>query len=295
MGKREPLVSGDDYPVRRALVSDNALRIATVNCLHGMNLEYSRATGMAPKPVDKTSLAALAQALRALDADVIALQEVDRGLERSAGIDQVAWLAANLEMHGAFAPALLGSPDSRWTPPGLLDGGGPAYGIGLLSRQALRDVQRLALPGGGAGSRPPISKRGQNGTNPGWDREPRVALIATVARVTVITTHLSYLPWRAVRQLRITAAASSQGRAAILLGDLNLPAPMVRAVLPGWRHAGGAPTYPAGSERLQVDHILTRGALEVTGLRVGACITSDHRPVIADVRLAHIDTKRHNY
>lgn len=223
--------------------------------------------------VGRVDLDRVAAAVEALDVDVVAVQEVDRGLPRSGGVDQVAELAARLGWHGVFAPALRGDPLTRWTPVPDVDPGGPAYGVGLLARVPLLDVQRRALPGGGPGRRSPDAQ------GPGWDGEPRVALAAVPEggpRVT--TTHLSYLPWRALRQLHVVLRFAGDG---VVLGDLNLP-PRVLGVAvagTGWTVHPTGPTFPAHDPRMQLDHVLTRGlALHVTA---GGPATSDHRPVVA--------------
>jgi endonuclease/exonuclease/phosphatase family metal-dependent hydrolase len=221
----------------------------------------------------RIDLDGVAAAVRALDVDVVAVQEVDRGLPRSGGVDQVAELAARLGWHGAFAPALLGDPLTRWVPVPAEDPGGPAYGVGLLARVPLHDVRRCALPGGGPGRRSPDAQ------GPGWDGEPRVALSAVPEggpRVT--TTHLSYLPWRALRQLHVVLGFAGDG---VVLGDLNLPPAVLGVVVAGtgWTVHPTGPTFPAHDPRLQLDHVLTRGlALQVSA---GPALTSDHRPVVA--------------
>ncbi len=222
----------------------------------------------------------------ALDCDVVALQEVDRAQPRSGGIDQTAALAARVGGHGIFAPALLGSPDTSWTAVGAADPGGPAYGVGLVSRYPVVAWASQVLPGGGDGERAP----GASPQNPGWDHEPRVALSATLdvggRAVRVTTTHLSYLPWRGVAQLRAAASAAADGaEPAVLVGDLNLPVWPVRLALPTWRHAGGAPTYPAWNPRVQVDQLLVRGAIAVREVTAGARTTSDHLPLVATLTL----------
>lgn len=223
--------------------------------------------------IGRVDLGAVADAVRALDVDVLAVQEIDRGLPRSGGVDQVAELADRLGWHGVFAPALSGDPLTRWEPAPLADDGGPAYGVGLLARVPLRDVQRRALPGGGAGRRAPGT------TGPGWDGEPRVGLRAVPdGGPPVTTTHLSYLPWRAVRQLRVVLRLAGDG---VLLGDLNLPPAVLGVALTGsgWTAHETGPTFPAHDPRLQLDHVLTRGIrLRVT---TGPAGTSDHRPVLA--------------
>jgi endonuclease/exonuclease/phosphatase family metal-dependent hydrolase len=253
-----------------------SFRLASYNLLHGICLDRRGAV----------DLAHAAAAIAALEADVVTLQEVDRGLERSGGVDQVGALAAELGWRGVFAPALLGSPDRRWRRPPPHGGDAPGYGVGLLSRLPLGTPERLTLPGGGDGARP----RAASPQRPGWDREPRVALRVAVEvggqRVAVTTTHLSYMPWRGIRQLRVAAAHASSGAGpAVLAGDLNLPARPVRGLLPGWRSAGGAPTYPADAPRVQLDHVLVRGPLRVGAVAVPVRTTSDHRPLVAELHL----------
>ena len=249
------------------------LRIASYNLLHGINLGRHGAV----------DLPAAAEIIGELDADLVALQEADRGLSRSGAMDQVAELARALGMTGVFVPALLGSPDTSWTVCEA-DDGGPAYGVGLLSRLPLADVVRRALPGGGPGTRGP----GASLRNPGWDREPRVALTTTALAghrtIGITVTHLSYLPWRAVRQLR--AAVPTIGEAPnVLVGDLNLPPMVVRSALPAWQHAGGGPTFPSWRPRLQMHHVLTHGSVDVAGATVHTRTTSDHRPLVIDLAL----------
>ncbi|WP_165492247.1 endonuclease/exonuclease/phosphatase family protein [Egibacter rhizosphaerae] len=247
------------------------MRLVTYNLLHGLRLDGG----------GRVDLEAAAQVIAGFDADVVALQEVDRGLSRSDGIDQVAWLADRLVVDGLFAPALLGDPDVQRTTPNLGDPGGPGYGIGLLSRRPLGDVRSLRLPGGGDGRR----RRPASPQRPGWDREPRVAVRAVVdgplGPVAVTTTHLSYLPWRALRQLRHAARLAAAPRA-VLLGDLNLPTAPVRRTLPRWHHVSAPATYPAWEPRMQADQILLRG-LRALAADVVAETTSDHRALWVEV------------
>ena len=76
------------------------LRVATFNLLHGME----PASGA-------TDPDALGDAVRAIDADVIGLQEVDRGQPRTGGIDQTALVAGAL---GAVAWRFAPSVTSGW-------------------------------------------------------------------------------------------------------------------------------------------------------------------------------------
>ncbi len=250
-----------------------AVRMVSANVLHGRDLVTGR--------VDIERAAA---AVAGLEPDVVALQEVDRGQARSGGVDQVAAVATAVGGHGRFAAALAGDPQRSWEPAHGRDVDGPAYGVGLVSRWPIRHADPVALPGGGAGTRSgPFSP-----SWPGYDREPRTALRAELdvagRRLAVTVTHLSYLPWRGARQLRVAAAAAHDDPA-VLVGDLNLPVSAVRALTRGWRHAGGDPTHPAWRPRTQPDQLLLRGAPTVEAARAGPRSLSDHLPLIVDLRL----------
>ncbi|MCW2719421.1 MAG: hypothetical protein JWR81_3243 [Pseudonocardia sp.] len=260
------------------IVAGTRIRVATWNLLHGLDCRTGR-----------IDLAAVAVAIHAMDVDVVALQEVDRGLPRTGRVDQVADLARRLGWHGVFAPALLGDPQRGWTPGpgGGPDPGGPAYGIGLLSRTPLLGVARRALPGGGHGERRPEHV---GRVLPGWDREPRAVLRACVATgggtVAVATTHLSFQVWRSVRQLRVALdfAGRDTTGPALLLGDLNLPMPALRTALvrSGWAGSCAGPTFPAWRPNMQLDHVLRRG-VAAGDVQVGPRGPSDHLPVSATV------------
>jgi endonuclease/exonuclease/phosphatase family metal-dependent hydrolase len=209
------------------------VRVATWNLSHGLDMRTGR-----------IDLGAVAAAVDALDVAVLAVQEVDREQRRTGRVDQVADLAGRLGLHGVFAPALLGEPARRWHPDqgDGTDPGGPASGIGLLSRHPLLRSERTALRGGGAGERRPEDV---GRALPGWDHEPRAVLRAQVVPpggrpLVVATAHLSYLVWRGVRQLHHAASwTAACGLPAVLIGDLNLPLRLLRPHLPD----------PAGSRR----------------------------------------------
>jgi endonuclease/exonuclease/phosphatase family metal-dependent hydrolase len=241
-------------------------RMATWNLRHGR--------GPGPGRID---LGAAAAMIAALDCDVVAIQEVDRGQPRSGRADQIAELALRLGWQGLFAPSVLGRPrDTASAPEEVADDGGQAYGIGLLSRHPLRESARIVLPSGSNGGHSPLA-----------DREPRVLLRAAVTTaigdVTVRATHLSWVPWLAWRQLRWVLSLSCDGHGpTVIAGDFNLPACALGMALAGteWRAADAGPTFPARTPCLQLDHIVVRNA-HVAEARVGRVGPSDHRMVCA--------------
>lgn len=255
------------------------MRLATFNVLHGRSL----ADGLVDLP-------RLRDAVSGLDADVLGLQEVDRGQPRSAGHDLVAEAAAAMGGEGRFAPAIVGTPGGRWRP--ARDGDDdpadePAYGIGLVSRLPVRlwAVTRLAS----APVRSPVLVPGP-ARRVIWLRdEPRVLLAAVLATpagpLTVATTHLSFVPgWNGLQLRRAARALRQLPAPQVLLGDLNLPGPLPRW-LTGWRTLAALPTYPVDEPRVQLDHILGRGdALPaVTSTRSLPMPLSDHRALVVDL------------
>jgi endonuclease/exonuclease/phosphatase family metal-dependent hydrolase len=251
------------------------LRIATWNIFGG------RGRGGGPADLDLTLAT-----LRGLDADLVALQEVDRDQERSGRVDQARVLAEALGMEWRFAPTLFGpagwdpagrAPAWRAAEAGVADPGGAAYGIGLLSRRPLGRVETLMLP---------------RATRD----EPRVALVAEVATaagpLAVAGTHLSVVPGANVGQLRfLQDRLVRRAPPRLLAGDLNLWLPLVRALSrPGWRplvRGGTFPNRPPGrfGKSVQLDHVLASGSVWPRRSRIQAGPASDHRAVLVEVEL----------
>ena len=253
------------------------VRVATFNILHGR------------APSDgRVDLERLAGAIQSLDADILALQEVDRDQPRSLGADLTAVAA---EAMGAtahqFVAAVTGTPGATWqAATGSEQPGTAGYGIALLSRYPVSRWQVVRLPALGAPV--PMWHRGR-----GWSMvrdEARVAVLATVqvpgGSVTVATTHLSFLPaWNVVQLRRVLAFLRPENRPVILMGDLNMDAGQARRITRLTPLAGG-PTYPAEAPKRQLVHILARGLGSLTGSAVVALPLSDHQALTADVELA---------
>ncbi|MFD0482427.1 endonuclease/exonuclease/phosphatase family protein [Kineococcus sp. GCM10028916] len=252
------------------------LRIASVNAASGRDL----ASGAVDSFVLTTAVAAL-------DADVVAVQEVDHLLPRSARADQTALLAQATGSTGRFVATVHGTPG---TPQGFYPADAtvveePSYGIALLSRLPVLEWHEERMAPGRAKLPLPVPGAGLR-----WiPDEPRAVVAAVVETaigpVSVLGTHLSFSPLRSVAQLRaVRRFAESLPRPLVLLGDLNLPPGVVHRVLP-WRPLVTGPTFPAPAPKVQLDHALADGlpdSVRVTA-RIEQVGGSDHRGVVVDL------------
>ncbi|MCU7822967.1 endonuclease/exonuclease/phosphatase family protein [Kitasatospora sp. DSM 101779] len=223
------------------------LRIATFNLLHGQPL----AADGAPLPYPAEPAAPLGDAIAELDADVLALQEVDRHQERSGLVDQAAVAAKAMgAADWRFAAALHGRPAplAGWlTDPAMTSlqvygpaevdtaTGLPSYGTALLTRLPVRHwrARRFAPAPFGL----PLRVAGRRGLTPVPD-EPRAALAAVLegrhGPFTVVAAHLSFVPgWNVSQLAAIRRWIADLPRPYLVLGDFNLIGAVPRTVLGG--------------------------------------------------------------
>jgi endonuclease/exonuclease/phosphatase family metal-dependent hydrolase len=254
------------------------LRIGTLNLASGRD-----AVGRAGDAASVTA------ALADVDADVLAVQEVDVGQPRSGGVDQPAAVAAALgATDWRFAAAVAGTPSpfrGSWTAvdPPVLRGSwetltGPHYGIALVSRLPVRRWSVLAL-GAGRARLPLQAPDPRTGTTRWWwfPDEPRLAIAAELDGCTVIATHLSFAPHTALRQLvRLRRWAATLPGPVLLAGDLNLVGPLPARVFGGQRLVS-EPTYPSPEPRVQFDHVLGPATVQAAHPVVRRLPIGDHR------------------
>lgn len=253
------------------------LRVVSWNILHGQSV---RDGGV--------RIEDLRAGAEALDADVLVLQEVDVAQPRSGRVDQASEAAVAMGAKAwRFEATVCGVPSSRgW----VLDGTGPAaYGVAVLSRRPVRTwrVRRF----GPAPVGMPLVVAGRKGMVLVPDEE-RVAIAAVVEvdahhLLTVVGTHLSFVPGWNVAQLRALATEAHDLPAPRLVaGDLNLPGRVVDRVT-RWQRLVSGPTYPSWRPRAQLDHVLADPAwagVHAEG-RVVPLAISDHCAVVVDIEL----------
>lgn len=242
------------------------------------------------------SVERLGEAVAGLEADVVALQEVDYLLPRTGVVDHAERVAAACAGNGRpwshrFAAAVHGTPgDARtFRSATATQDGEPSYGIALLTRWDVTAWHELRLPPGRMRLPVPLPE----GSSPRvlWaPDEQRVALAGVLAtpqgQLSVVCTHLSFSPVQAVKQLRrLVAWADALPRPLVLLGDLNLPG-ILPARVSGWAPLVRAATYPSRRPRLQLDHALADGELHVQAAQVVPVGGSDHLAPVVDLGIA---------
>jgi endonuclease/exonuclease/phosphatase family metal-dependent hydrolase len=210
---------------------------------------------------------AVVDALRSLDADIVALQEVDRDTRRSGRIDQPTVIAEALGMEMAFAHHR------------SYDGG--KIGVALLSRYALANVRRIVLPTGGLAV-----------------LDAEVALADDVIRVLVVHFHPTDPRDAASRRAKMDAARLREARtvldlatrrpgATIVMGDFNArPQGPEYAAFSASLQDGcpdGFATWPATWPLVRIDYVWTSSELRSVACPRLPASASDHQPVVVDL------------
>jgi endonuclease/exonuclease/phosphatase family metal-dependent hydrolase len=246
------------------------VRLITFNTHHGVGGD------------ERHDLPRLAKVLKAVDADVICLQEVDRRFDaRSEDVDQALLLSRALDMQLAWGPAI--------------DRSGPGrepdreYGNALLSRLPILVSDVHPLPGEG---------------------EPRVALRTMIeldgGALWVTNTHLTNRSTKErAEQVKVLAELHTGAmETGVIVGDFNAgpDAPELAPIRErfgdawrlapdrddqaGWRfwHKDHGDTFPARGPRERIDQVWVSDGVAVAGAYVlDAMGASDHLPIVVDL------------
>lgn len=223
----------------------------------------------------------IAGVIRAAAPDVVGLQEVDVHFSARSGFaDQARALADALGMHVRFAHIYELAP---------LQGGAPPreYGVALLSRYPVRAFHNHVMP-----RLSTVEEESEPKPRPGF---LEAVLLVDGTEVRVFDTHLDYRGDPRVRQMQVAATLDILGgddRPTLFVGDLNArpDAPELQPLLARLRDAWrGRPdpgfTFPADAPDRRIDYILHSAHFEVAAVDVLDTTASDHRPVVAELRL----------
>lgn len=235
------------------------LRFVSYN-IHHCNPPADEKTG-------RIDVDAVAAVLKELNADVIALQEVDVYTKRSGKINQAQLLAEKLHMQVVFGKAI------------NYDGG--EYGLAILSKYPLSNATVYPLP-----------------SNADTTAEPRILFTATVSlpghqQLLMGNTHLDVKAAanRELQATKISSIANEQQLPFVFAGDWNdhpgsttlniLDKSFLRTC------TTCAVTCPEEGEKGIIDFIAFSRSTHAKTIRhkVIPSVVSDHYPVIADLKI----------
>jgi endonuclease/exonuclease/phosphatase family metal-dependent hydrolase len=215
----------------------------------------------------------VAALIRSTNADIVLLQEVDRGTRRSGQVDQVAVLGDLTKYATAFGRSL--------------DFDGGQYGIAALSRGVIARPATEPLP-----VQPPQARSGQS-------YEPRAALIlmttTPLGPIQAVNTHLDasrdehYRLQEAGRILDIVKRSSAIPAPLVAGGDFNAEPGSetyrrlsAEGLRDSWTECGAGEglTYPADKPVKRIDYLFLTAGLRCTHAEVLDTRISDHRPLL---------------
>lgn len=227
---------------------EEPLRVVAYNIRHGRGMD------------DVVDLPRIVDVLRALDADVITLQEVDDRTARTDRVDQVAVLADLLGYRGFHGPH---RPYQ-----------GGYYGNAVLTRLPVRCAITHPIPPA-SGSALSVLE---------------VEIEAAAGSVSIVSVHLAGSPDERMAQARaVSGMFRDHGHPVILAGDFNgrPDDAVVRALTRDWTvvpKSGDPGTYPADGPDREIDFVMFRHHDPVQHLEhvvVEEALASDHRPLLA--------------
>ena len=237
--------------------SQKTVRVMTYNIHVGVGMDK------------KLDLQRIADVINAQHPDLVGLQEVDRGVKRTEGRDEIAELAKLTTMNYAFAHNL--------------DYQGGQYGVAILSR----------FPIGAIDHRKYENKREA-------ERRGMIRVEVDVGGKTInfVTTHLDYQyeDGRVFETEQLLEFLSAQKAPVIVAGDFNDEPTgtahklMVAGFEDAWmrsRAQGDGLSYPADRAVKRIDYIFTRRSDRTRAKKVWVVNTlaSDHLPVVADLEM----------
>lgn len=212
------------------------MRVATFNVHH------------CEGPDGRLDIERVASAIEGFEADLVALQELDRNLPRSGSVDQPAELSKLLGREVMFFETLRRTRGE--------------YGLGLIAEGA-EDVRIAALPHVG-------------------EAEPRGLVTCRWRGITVLSTHVSRDQGsQSLQTRRIAEIAADAPPPVLLMGDLNQNRRRLRPLAEAGFHL---PRMRRPTVRLsQLDHIAPGPGLALEAVWTAARGVSDHLALVAEI------------
>jgi len=232
------------------------LRIMTYNIHVGVGMDK------------KLDLKRIADVINKEKPDLVGLQEVDRGVKRTEGKDEIAELAALTRMDYAFAHNL--------------DFQGGQYGVAILSRFLLKNVDHRMFE-----NKREAERRGMLHVQVELDNQV----------INFVTTHLDYQyedgrVFETEQMLRFLTEVKGP---LIIVADMNdePTGDAYKMMVPNFddawvasRAKGEGFSFPADKPIKRIDYIFYRAAeLKAKRAEVVETLASDHVPVMAELQL----------
>lgn len=217
----------------------------------------------------KLDLARIAGVINSQHPDLVGLQEVDRGVERTQRIDEIAEISKLTHMEYAFAFNL------RYQ--------GGLYGVAILSRFPIMATDHRLY---------------QNTREAERRGFIRALVMAPGHTLNFVTTHLDYQyeDGRVYETQQLLGALKDVKGPLIVAGDFNdIPAGeayqlMRQSFVDAWAETKSGDegfSYPADKPAKRIDYILTRQSDRIRARRawIIETLASDHVPVVADLEI----------
>ena len=215
----------------------------------------------------KLDLQRIADVINKEKPDLVGLQEVDRGVKRTEGKDEIAELAAMTNMDFAFAPNL--------------DYQGGKYGVAILSRLPIRNTVHRMFE-----NKREAERRGM--------LEIEIELDGKT--INFVTTHLDYQfeDGRLFETEQLLKFLEGTKGSLIVVADLNdTPDGNVHKLMrtifgDAWiasKANGDGFSYPADKPVKRIDHIFFRDRVKAKKAWVVETLASDHVPVVAELEI----------
>lgn len=241
-------------------VSGESIRVMTYNIHHARGMD------------DRVDIERIAKVIAREAPDIVALQEVDRGVRRSGGADITAELAERTGLvHHAFA--------------GNIEIEGGEYGNAFLTRYPIVEKKNLRY------------KHLHNGEQRGL-----LQLVVDIGgqQVLLLNTHLAHRSEDAKDRLfsveqMFETMEQRPDFPVILLGDLNerperdVYRRLEERFIDAWAAAGDGDgfTFSSAKPRQRIDYIWVRreSGLNVRSAKVADTLASDHLPLVVDLEM----------
>jgi endonuclease/exonuclease/phosphatase family metal-dependent hydrolase len=233
------------------------LRVMTYNIHVGVGMDK------------KLDLQRIADVINAARPDLVGLQEVDRGVKRTEGKDEIAELAAMTRMEYAFAPNL--------------DYQGGKYGVAILSRLPIKNTEHRMFE-----NKREAERRGML----------RIEVEVDGKTLNFVTTHLDYQfeDGRLFETEQLLKVLDGVKSPTIVVADLNdIPSGSAYKLMrtkfdDAWiasENKTGGFSYPAAKPVKRIDHIFCRSGDRIRAKKswVIETLASDHIPVMAELEI----------